>query len=109
NRIAVINASGVIVSGKSGTGSFGGDFIGSDTLAQILKEVREDRGIRAVVLRVDSPGGSGVASDVIWRETALLAEEGKPFVVSMSDVAASGGYYIAMGADAIVAEPATIT
>lgn len=107
-RIAVINASGTIVSGRSGSGSFGGEFIGSGSLTQILEDVRKDDGIRAVVLRVDSPGGSGIASDAIWRETQLLKEE-KPFVVSMADVAASGGYYIAMGADSIVAEPATIT
>lgn len=107
-RIAVINAAGTIVSGRSGSGSFGGEFIGSGSLTQILKDVREDDGIRAVVLRVDSPGGSGIASDAIWRETVLLKEQ-KPFVVSMADVAASGGYYISMGADAIVAEPATIT
>jgi protease-4 len=108
NRIAVINTSGVIISGKSGTGSFGGEFIGSETVVRLLKDVREDGGVRAVVLRVDSPGGSGVASDAIWRETQLL-KRSKPLVVSMGDVAASGGYYMAMGADAIVAEPATIT
>jgi len=107
-RIAVVNASGAIISGKGGTSSFGGEFIGSDSLAQILKDVREDAGIKAVVLRVDSPGGSGVASDAIWRQTRLIKDE-KPFVVSMGDVAASGGYYIAMGADSIVAEPGTIT
>jgi protease-4 len=108
NRIAVISASGAIISGKGGTSSFGGEFIGSDSLCRTLREVREDRGIRAAVLRVDSPGGSGVASDAIWREVELLKEE-KPLIVSMGDVAASGGYYISMGADAIVAEPATIT
>jgi len=108
-RIAVINASGAIVSGRSGSGAFGGEFIGSETLSQMLKEVREDSGIRAVVLRVDSPGGSGVASDAIWRETKLFREANRPLIVSMGDVAGSGGYYIAMAADAIVAEPATIT
>ena len=108
NRIAVVNASGPIVLGKSGSSPYGSDYIGSETLATTLKEVREDDGIRAVVLRVDSPGGSGSASDVIWRETSLLKGK-KPLVVSMGNVAGSGGYYIAMGADAIVAEPATIT
>ena len=107
-RIAVVNASGVIVSGKSGSSAFGGEFIGSDSLGQVLKTVREDDSIRAVVLRVDSPGGSGIASDAIWRQAVLLKND-KPLIVSMADVAASGGYYISMGADAIVAEPATIT
>ncbi len=107
-RIAVVSASGTIVSGRSGRSSFGGDFLGSDSLVQLLRELREDDGIRAVVLRVDSPGGSGIASDAIWRETQLLKAE-KPLVVSMGDVAASGGYYISMGANAIVAEPGTIT
>ena len=108
-RIAVINASGAIVSGRGGNGAFGGEFIGSEALSQMLKEVREDRGIRAVVLRVDSPGGSGVASDAIWRETRLFKDANRPLIVSMGDVAASGGYYIAMAADSIVAEPSTIT
>src|SRR5262245_1631919 len=108
-RIAVVNASGAIVSGRSGSGAFGGEFIGSETLSRLLKEVREERGIRAVILRVDSPGGSGVASDAIWRETRRFKDAGRPLIVSMGDVAGSGGYYIAMAADAIVAEPATIT
>lgn len=108
NRIAVIDAVGAIVSGRGGSSPYGSEFIGSDALAQTLKDLREDTGVRAVVLRVDSPGGSGVASDVIWRETTLLKGV-KPLIVSMADVAGSGGYYIAMGADAIVAEPATIT
>lgn len=108
-RIAVVNASGAIVSGRGGSGAFGGEFIGSESLSRTLKEVREDSGIRAVVLRVDSPGGSGVASDAIWRETRLFREANRPLIVSMGDVAGSGGYYIAMAADAIVAEPATIT
>jgi len=108
-RIAVVNASGAIVSGRSGNGAFGGEFIGSETLSRMLKEAREESGIRAVVLRVDSPGGSGVASDAIWRETRLFREAKRPLIVSMGDVAGSGGYYIAMAADTIVAEPATIT
>jgi protease-4 len=108
-RIAVINANGAIVSGRSGSGAFGGEFIGSETLSHMLKEAREESGIRAVILRVDSPGGSGVASDAIWRETRLYRDAKRPLIVSMGDVAGSGGYYIAMAADAIVAEPATIT
>lgn len=108
HRIAVVNAQGPIVSGRSGTSPFGEEFIGSESLSQVLRDLRRDDGIAAVVMRVNSPGGSGIASDIIWRETRLLKDK-KPFVVSMADVAGSGGYYIAMGADVIVAEPATIT
>jgi protease-4 len=96
------------VPGRGGSGPFGESYIGSDSLSRVLAEVREDEGIEAVVMRVNSPGGSGTASDVIWRETCLLRQE-KPLVVSMADVAASGGYYIAMSAHSIVAEPTTIT
>jgi protease-4 len=82
--------------------------MGADTLASAFKQVREDDSIDAVVFRIQSPGGSDVASDAIWREAALTMEE-KPVVVSMADVAASGGYWIATASDAIVAEPSTIT
>ena len=77
-------------------------------MAKTLEEVRDDKSIKAVVLRVDSPGGSGLASDIIWKAIESLKEK-KPVVVSMSDVAASGGYYIACNANKIVAEPSTIT
>lgn len=107
-RIALIYATGTIVPGRSSRSQYAGRLMGSDTVAHALAEARRDDGIRAIVLRVDSPGGSGVASDVIWRETQL-ARKKKPLVVSMSDLAASGGYWISMGADAIVAEPATLT
>ncbi|HET9315812.1 MAG TPA: signal peptide peptidase SppA [Vicinamibacteria bacterium] len=107
-RIALVYAVGEIVPGESQQSPFGGSFAGSDTVAAALKEAREDAGIKAILLRVDSPGGSGTASDVIWREVEL-ARKKKPVVVSMGDVAASGGYYIAMGSDAIVAQPGTIT
>ena len=107
-RIALVYAVGEITSGESQGGPFGGQVAGSDTVAAALKQAREDDSIRAIVLRVDSPGGSGVASDVIWRE-AVLARDAKPLVVSMGDLAASGGYYIAMPAHAIVAQPGTIT
>jgi protease-4 len=107
-KIAVVYAVGTIISGEGGQGAFGGSFAGSDTVARALREARQDSSIRAIVLRVDSPGGSGTASEVIWREVAL-ARAAKPMVASMGDVAASGGYYIAMGADEIVAEPGTIT
>jgi protease-4 len=84
------------------------EVITPDKLAGVLREVREDSSIRAVVMRVDSPGGSALASDAIWREV-MLTQRQKPLVVSMSDVAGSGGYYIAMAAGTIVAEPGTIT
>ena len=106
--LALVYATGLIHSGESK--SYGGirDSIGSDTLCQALREVREDPAIRAVVLRVDSPGGSGLASDLIWREVSLFRGQ-KPVVVSMGDVAASGGYYISLPADQILAEPGSLT
>jgi protease-4 len=107
-KVALVYAVGTIVPGKSGSGPFSGGLVGSETLARVIREARDDEQVRAIVLRVDSPGGSGTASDVIWREV-VLARKVKPVVVSMGDVAASGGYYIAMNGDAIVAEPGTIT
>ena len=107
-RIAVIYAVGVIASGESNFDSAGAQSIGSDTMVEHLRKVRADDSIKAVVLRVDSPGGSAIASDVIWREV-LLTRQKKPVIASMSDVAASGGYYISMPAHAIVAQPATLT
>ncbi len=107
--VALILASGGIVSGEgSARVALGDSNIGSDALVKLLKKTGEDKDIAAVVLRVDSPGGSALASDVIWRQVEVLRKT-KPVVVSMSDVAASGGYYISMGADAIVAQPGTIT
>lgn len=106
-RVAVIYAVGTIVSGDGGTGATGTE-VGSDKLTRYIREVRNDDAIKAVVLRVDSPGGSTVASDVIWRELMLLRAR-KPLVVSMSDLAASGGYYIAMPGHVIVAQPGTLT
>ncbi len=106
-RVAVLYAVGTIVSGTSGDGPAGAT-VGSDTLAEHIREVRKDDSIKAAVLRIDSPGGSTVASDVIWRELTLLREK-KPLVVSMSDLAASGGYYIAMPGHVIVAQPGTLT
>jgi protease IV len=107
-KIAVVYATGDIVSGKSEFGGEGQETIGSDSLVKTLNEVRDDKSVKAVVLRVDSPGGSSLASDIIWRAVESLKEK-KPLVVSMGDVAASGGYYISMGANKIVAEPSTIT
>jgi protease IV len=106
-KIAVIYAVGIISSGASND-SAAGQVLGSDTMVEYLRKARADNSIRAIVLRIDSPGGSAIASDVIWREI-MLTREKKPVIASMSDVAASGGYYIAMPAHAIVAQPATLT
>ena len=107
-RIAVIYGVGAIVGGDSAEDAIFGRVMGSDTIAEAFETAREDEGIDAVVFRIDSPGGSDVASDVIWRE-ATLTRAKKPVVVSMADVAASGGYWVATASDAIVAEPTTIT
>ena len=109
SRIAVINASGVINSGGSGFDPVNGAVIGSDSLVEYIRDARADRSIKAIVLRVDSPGGSSTASDVIYRELSISRDNNRPVVVSMSDLAASGGYYIALGGDAIVAQPGTLT
>jgi protease IV len=109
SRIAVINATGVIVSGRSGFDPVNGAVAGADSLVEYIRTARADRSIRAIVLRVDSPGGSSTASDVIWRELSITRENQRPVIVSMSDLAASGGYYIALGGDAIVAQPGTLT
>jgi protease-4 len=108
SRIALIYAVGLISSGESSYDSPGGEVLGSDTIIDDLRKARADSSIKAIVLRIDSPGGSAIASDVIWREVALTRDV-KPVIASMSDVAASGGYYIAMPAHAIVAEPSTLT
>jgi protease-4 len=108
-KIAVVYAAGDIVSGRSSFGTSGEEAtIGSDSLVKTINEARDDKGIKAIVLRIDSPGGSGLASDIIWRAIEA-AKAKKPIVVSMSDVAASGGYYIACNANKIVAQPSTIT
>jgi protease-4 len=93
SRIAVLNASGVITSGKSAYDPVNGAVVGSDTLVEQIQRIREDDSIRAIVLRVDSPGGSSVASDVIWRELMITrdAKPSRPLIASMSDLAASGG------------------
>ena len=107
-KIAVVNATGLIVSGESQTTPGGGLVMGGDSVARDLREVRDDSSIRAIVLRIDSGGGSVVGSEVIRREVEL-AQGQKPVVVSMSDVAASGGYWIATPAAKIVADANTIT
>jgi protease-4 len=103
NRIAVIYAEGDIVTGRGSD-----DNIGSDKFAEAIRKVRLDDKVKAVVLRINSPGGSSLASDIIYREV-LLTKKVKPIIASMSDVAASGGYYIAMACDTIVAHPNSIT
>ncbi len=109
SKIAVVHATGTIIVGKSQSDP-GGDFImGSESVAGDLRKAREDSSVKAVILRVDSPGGSAVASEIIRREVLLTKEAKKPIVVSMGDVAASGGYWIAMSADKIIADPGTIT
>lgn len=107
-KIAVIYASGTITSGKSSSGTFGGESVGSETLVDAVNKAANDDSIKAIVLRVDSPGGSSLASDVMWHALEN-AKAKKPLVVSMGDVAGSGGYYIACNANKIVAEPTTIT
>jgi protease-4 len=102
--VGVIVASGEILDGKQPPG-----FVGGESTALLLRQARLDNDIRALVLRVDSPGGSVLASEQIYREVRALKEAGKPVVVSMSDVAASGGYYIAAPADEIIASANTIT
>ena len=107
--VATIYAHGAIRHGRSGRGGPGGGGMGSDTVAAALRAAGADEGARAVVLRVNSPGGSYTASDVIWREVVKLRAAGKPVIVSMGDVAASGGDFISAPADVIVVQPGTIT
>ncbi len=103
NKIAIIYATGSIKSGKGDEES-----IGSETLINAIRKARKDEKVKAIVLRINSGGGSALASDVIWRET-ILAKKEKPLIVSMGDYAASGGYYIACAADSIIANPTTLT
>jgi protease-4 len=107
--VALVYATGPIRRGRSGRGPLASGSMGSDTMTAALRAATADHRVRAILLRVNSPGGSYVASDSIWREVVRAREAGTPVVVSMGDVAASGGYFIAMAADAIVAEPGTIT
>ncbi|WP_374163369.1 signal peptide peptidase SppA [Arcticibacter sp. MXS-1] len=103
NRVAIVYATGTITGGEGDNES-----IGSERISRTIRSLRTDKKVKAVVLRVNSPGGSALASDVIWREV-MLTRKVKPVIVSMGDVAASGGYYIACAADSIFAEPNTIT
>lgn len=106
-KVAVIHATGIIMSGKSAESPLtGAKVMGSDTIVAAVNKAAADDSVKAIVLRVDSPGGSALASDLMWR---ALENADKPFVVSMGNIAASGGYYISMGADTIFAEPGTLT
>jgi protease-4 len=105
-KIAVVYAVGPIMEGKGDEGMFGSSVIGSTTMVAAIKKAADNPKVVAIVLRIDSPGGSAVASDLIWRETVHAK---KPVIASMSDVAGSGGYYIAMGAKKIYAAPSTLT
>jgi protease IV len=107
-RLAVVNAVGTIVSGESGFDPVNGPVLGSDTLVEHIREAR-DSGAKAIIVRIDSPGGSSVASDVIWRELMITKDNGLPVIVSMSDLAASGGYYLAAAGDVLIAQPGTLT
>ena len=107
-HLALVEARGVIVSGRTRRGATGRQ-IGADSIGAALRAAREDDHVGAIVLHVDSPGGSAVASETIWREVCRVRESGKPVVVSMGVAAASGGYFIACPADVIVALPATLT
>jgi protease-4 len=110
-RIAVIYISGVIAGGDGGFDPLNGEVVGSKVLVEAIRLARADAAVRAIVLRIDSPGGSSTASDVIWRELVVTRDQkpGRPLVASMSDLAASGGYYVAVAAPTIVAQPGTLT
>jgi len=108
--IALIYAVGGIERGKSGYNAITGELVlGSDTISAALRKAADDKDVKAILLRIDSPGGSYVASDTIWRETVKAKKAGKPLIVSMGSTAASGGYFIALAADKIIAQPTTIT
>jgi protease-4 len=107
-KIAIVYGTGAIFSGESGSDILFGKTMGSETIARAIKKAREDGSIKAVIFRVNSPGGSGDASDVIWHEVVRTKKK-KPIIVSMSDVAGSGGYYVACAGDTILAMPGTYT
>jgi protease IV len=107
--VALIHVNGGIHLGPSGRRPFAGGGAGSDSVTAALRAAVKAHDVKAVVLRVTSPGGSYVASDAIWRQVDVVRQAGKPVVVSMGEVAASGGYFVSMGADTIIAEPGTIT
>jgi protease-4 len=106
NKVAVIYANGAITTGKSSASVLGGEVMGSETIIKALRQAEEDKTVKAIVLRVDSPGGSALASDLIWNEMKRCK---KPIIASMADIAGSGGYYICIAARKIYAEPGTLT
>jgi protease IV len=108
-KIALIYGTGMIMQESGGDDLISGETISASKLARAFREAAQDSDVRAILFRIDSPGGSAVASETIWREVAQARERGKPIIVSMGDVAGSGGYYIAAPADKIVAQPATLT
>ncbi len=109
-HVALVRIEGTIAAGRSRLGPFGVDAVaGADTVTRQIREVSERGEVRAIVLRVDSPGGDGLASDLMWRAVSEARRKGKPVVVSMGDYAASGGYLAAVGADVLLAEPSTLT
>jgi protease IV len=110
-RVAVVYAVGVIASGDSSFDPVNGSIAGASTIIDQIKQIRDDDSIKAIIVRIDSPGGSSTASDVIWRELMITRDQkpSRPLITSMSDLAASGGYYIAMPGQVIVAQPATLT
>ena len=105
-KIAIIYATGPIATGKSVLGMLGGQTVGSDTIVEAIQKAEDNKDVAAMVIRIDSPGGSAIGSDQIWK---AIVDAEKPIVASMGDMAASGGYYISMGCDKIVAEPETLT
>ncbi len=108
-RVALVYGSGAVVVGRGRSTRSGEPVLASDTVVRALEKAAEDDSIDAILFRIDSPGGSALASDAVWRATQQAVDSGKPLVVSMSDLAASGGYYVACGADHIVASPGTLT
>jgi len=107
-HFAIVHAVGAVVVGE-GSQSGGSPVMASDTVAQAIRDAAADDSVKAIVLRIDSPGGSPLASDLIWQVIRDVQKQGKPVVASLSDVAASGGYYVASAADAIVSQPQTLT
>jgi protease-4 len=107
-RLALVYVTGVLVTGESSDNEWTGDMTGSETISRVLRQVREDDGVEAVILRLDTPGGSAAAAEMIWRAVDVTSRE-KPVVVSMGDYAASGGYYIAAAGDELLAQPSTLT
>lgn len=107
-KVGILYASGMISTGSSQNSPLSGEVLGSETFIKAVRQLRDDDTVKAVVLRIDSPGGSALASDLMWHELELLKAK-KPLVASMSDVAGSGGYYIAMGTQKIYAAPGTVT